>query len=452
MTQIHTPEMREEIIARSPSASIGFVSVAVICFAAGLYSPTSKTLMLIFLLFLIPLSNLMRILPYLQWKSNGQINKRMWLLFCTGAVKNGFSWGVAVLLGISSQSESQWATTFYLLIAIGFSNASIFTLALNRHLHLWFIATLNLPAVLYLLYVAQQTQNHVFLTIAITLAVSALYSLVQGKIYRIRFIDKINSDRALLKSQQDLLEQRAMTEHANRLTSLGEVSAGVAHEINNPLSIVTGSLNLLETQMKNSSQLSEQMATYIQRSFNALNRIQKIVKAMSILSIKSSSPTRVEESLNAIIDQALSIFNEKIYQHRIIIKRDLRCDEILLCDPTQLTQIVVNLLNNAIDAVQSAERDSDRWVLIETETIKKRAVLSISNGGTVIAPDVATKLFTPFFTTKPVGQGTGLGLSISRSIAIQHQGDLNYEPEVNITRFRLSLPLSLLSPTLPDIT
>ncbi|MBY0451571.1 MAG: GHKL domain-containing protein, partial [Bdellovibrionaceae bacterium] len=370
--------------------------------------------------------------------------ERMWQLFCVGAVKNGLIWGGVIALGISSNADSHWATTFYLLIAIAFSNASIFTLGLNRPVHRWFIASLNLPPIVYLLYLAQNNGDQALTSIGITLGVAAIYSVVQGRVYYERFLDKINADHALLKSQQDLLEQRAMTEHANRLASLGEVSAGVAHEINNPLSIVTGSLNLLETNLKSNSSLNAQHANYIQRSFKALERIQKIVKAMSILSLRSSSPTRLEEYPNVIVEQALSIFNEKIYQNRIIIKRDLRSEEPLSCDPTQLTQILVNLLNNAIDAVQNAENDADRWILIETETVGSRVVLSVSNGGAGIKPEVTAKLFTPFFTTKPVGLGTGLGLSISRSIALQHQGDLNYEPQGNITRFRLSLPHSVL--------
>lgn len=442
MVQAYTRALREETLARSPSASISFVSIAIICWAAGLYSEADKNLIMVFLLLLIPLNNVIRTIPLLHFKRYGQLPESMWLLFCISAVQNGMIWGAAIVLGISSQPESQWATTFYLLIAVGFSNASIFTQGLNRAVHMWFLASLNLPAVFYLFFIAQKNQNQIFLSIAIILSISSVHALFQGRTYFKRFLEKIQADQALLKSQQDLLEQRAMTEHANRLASLGEVSAGVAHEINNPLSIVTGSLNLLETQMKKNAQLSEQHATYIHRSFNALNRIQKIVKAMSILSMRSSSPIRLEEHPNSIVDQALSIFSEKIYQNRIIVKRDLRCDDHLVCDPTQLTQIIVNLMNNAIDAIQSAERDTDRWILIETESIDRNLVLSISNGGPAIAREVAAKLFTPFFTTKAVGQGTGLGLSISRSIALQHNGDLQYDPVPSHTRFKLSLPLS----------
>ena len=453
MTQTHSLELREETLARSPSASIAFVSLALICFATGLYTSNNQNLMALFLLVLVPFNNIIRTIPYLHLKKHGALTERMWQLFCVGAVKNGLMWGCAIALGISSPSaESQWVVTFYILIALGFSHASIFTLGLNRRVHLLFLASLNLPVILYMVYLAQESQNRSLFSISFMLLVHTLYSLMQGKIYYVRFLAKIESDRALIKSQQDLLEQRAMTEHASRLASLGEVSAGVAHEINNPLSIVTGSLNMLETQIKNSGLLNDQHATHIRRSFNALERIQKIVKAMSTLSIRSTSHTRLEENPNLLVEQALSIFAERISLNRIMLKKNLKCNDLLVCDPTQLTQIIVNLLNNAIDAVQAVPQDSDRWILIETETVNNNILLRISNGGPVIQPEVATKLFTPFFTTKSVGQGTGLGLSISRSIALQHQGDLSYDSSAQVTSFKLLLPLSLLSEILPNIS
>ncbi|MBY0452806.1 MAG: hypothetical protein K2P92_07210, partial [Bdellovibrionaceae bacterium] len=116
MAQTHTREMREETMARSPSASIVFVSVAAICLVTGLYASAFKNLMVTFLLILIPLNNLIRTIPFIHWKTHGQITERMWQLFCVGAVKNGLIWGGVIALGISSNADSHWATTFYLLI------------------------------------------------------------------------------------------------------------------------------------------------------------------------------------------------------------------------------------------------------------------------------------------------------------------------------------------------
>ncbi len=117
---------------------------------------------------------------------------------------------------------------------------------------------------------------------------------------------------------------------------------------------------------------------------------------------------------------------------------DLQID----CRPVQISQIVINLFNNAYDAMEEANLDP-RFIRLTCHVEQDHVFLTVSNPGRQIEARIQEKLFQPFFTTKEVGKGTGLGLSISKSMAKQHNGDLNYkwDSQRNENQFVLQIPL-----------
>lgn len=111
------------------------------------------------------------------------------------------------------------------------------------------------------------------------------------------------------------------------------------------------------------------------------------------------------------------------------------------CHPVQISQVLINLLKNAEDALTDEKNENERWVTLAFEVASPFVLIHVSNGGQKISEEIQTKLFEPFFTTKGVGKGTGLSLSISRGIMQEHQGGLVFIPTEPQTTFTLTLPI-----------
>lgn len=242
-----------------------------------------------------------------------------------------------------------------------------------------------------------------------------------------------------------LEEQRIMTIHTAKLASLGEMSAGVAHEINNPLAIINGNLGLLGKHRLDEKKFKEKVAT-LQR---AVTRIAKIVNGLRKFARTTDGETFVSASLPQIAREAIIITETKSKRHGTRVDLQIapqlsESDLTLYCDPIEIEQVVINLVNNAIDAVKHNDDSEQRWVkvLIETpgSTPSEEVVLRVVDSGLGLAAEAEAKMFDPFFTTKPIGEGTGLGLSISRGIVDRHHGQLTLNKSFANTCFEVRLP------------
>jgi two-component system NtrC family sensor kinase len=246
-------------------------------------------------------------------------------------------------------------------------------------------------------------------------------------------------------TERKLVEERqAQLIQAEKLASLGQLAAGIAHEINNPVSYVTSNLNTLaedvsklapllrlqrelmegreelqrlreEWEQADTENLLAELPEIIQESLTGTRRITEIVQSLrSFAHGDTGRPQTVD--LNAELESTLRmVWNELKYKAEVI--RDFEPLPLISCHPTQITQVFTNLLVNAAHAI---ERRGE--IRIRTRLQGNEVMVAISDTGKGMTPETLSRLFTPFFTTKPRGQGTGLGLSISRDIIVRHGG------------------------------
>ncbi|MBC7538532.1 MAG: PAS domain-containing sensor histidine kinase [Bacteriovorax sp.] len=226
-----------------------------------------------------------------------------------------------------------------------------------------------------------------------------------------------------------------------KLASLGEISAVIAHEINNPLTVIELAARTLLTDIDRGVTDIDHFGSKIKMINKSTNQISKIVRGLKTISRNGISEDFSVVNLKTFMEDALSFTIAKCKYNDIFFKIGDIPDIQIECRPDQLSQILLNLINNAQDAIF---KNLDKWIEIsfEENLTSNLLVLRIADSGTGISESIAENILTPFFTTKEVGKGTGLGLSISNSIAQQHNGRLYFDKTVPNTTFILEIPLS----------
>lgn len=221
---------------------------------------------------------------------------------------------------------------------------------------------------------------------------------------------------------------------ASKLASLGEISAGIAHEINNPLTVIAGSVVLLTKAMNDPIKFSEKIET-IKR---ATDRIKKIVSGLSKFSRSSKRSDFGTYCLAEIVRESILLTEEKARRYNTRVTCDLKTEAPIYCDEIEIEQVVINLINNAIDAVKGK---SEKWVKLEVSEEPHSIRLRVTDSGAGIPVAIVNRLFDPFFTTKGVGEGTGLGLSIAKGILDEHKATITVLKDTANTCFEVSFPI-----------
>lgn len=235
------------------------------------------------------------------------------------------------------------------------------------------------------------------------------------------------------------LTQQALFQTA-KMTSLGEMAGGIAHEINTPLAIILSAANQIETLLAQSPPDLKKSLYKLKKIESTARRISEIVRGLRAFSRNSKNDDWQICSLSQIISDTTSLCREKFNACGIKLEVKTSSDFQVNCVPTQISQIFLNLLNNAHDAILEL---SDKWISIETTLNNKNVCVRVIDSGRGVSADIESKLMQPFFTTKQVGNGIGLGLSISKGIAESFKGSLSYELFNGHTSFTLILPVAI---------
>jgi two-component system NtrC family sensor kinase len=236
-----------------------------------------------------------------------------------------------------------------------------------------------------------------------------------------------------------------------RLAAVGELAAGLAHEINNPLAFVRSNLGQLERRWKllcepgglsedEREAIAEESRELISDSLTGVDRAAEIVKGVRHFT-HAGHPAREPANLNELLDDAISMLRPRLHPPELVI--ELRAGEIppLPCAPQELRQVFLNLLVNALDAVGKRGR-----VVVTTRREGDAVVAEVSDDGCGMSPETLERIFDPFFTTKRVGEGTGLGLGIAWHIVQKHGGEIAVASSPGSgSRFRVRLPLDSAS-------
>jgi signal transduction histidine kinase len=270
-------------------------------------------------------------------------------------------------------------------------------------------------------------------------------------------------------------QMRARVIQSEKLASLGMLSAGVAHEINNPLAFVANNLAVLErdvgfllrllaiydeagealasvqpeliwqvTQVAAEFDLSyikENMGKILQSTRQGVKRVADIVQNLRGFT-RVDRATDGQADLHDALKSALELIRGRLDRRHIAVEEHLGAHSLVDGSPAQLNQVFLNLLVNAMQAIESTHRLDGR-ITITTEVTDGEIVVEIADNGCGISEEILPQIFDPFFTTKAAGDGTGLGLSITHSIVQDHGGRLQVESALDDgTRFRVILPVA----------
>jgi len=252
---------------------------------------------------------------------------------------------------------------------------------------------------------------------------------------------------------RDLSEQRGIEDtvrelesrlaHADRLVTLGELTAGIAHEINQPLTAIAAYADaghrLLTSGYPDSDDeirnICERVGEQARRAGAIVARLRKLASRGNIV--------KTRRRIKPVVQNVLMLFEHDLRQFRIMLNTDIeRKLPVVSIDDIQIQQVLVNLIKNSIDVLRETATP-DPEILVAAECTEQEILVSVTDNGPGVDEELRSRLFEPFFTTKQ--HGVGLGLSICRNIAIAHGGNLRHDtPPQGGCRFTLSLPLELI--------
>ncbi|MEO1620384.1 MAG: ATP-binding protein [Cyanobacteria bacterium J06632_3] len=274
--------------------------------------------------------------------------------------------------------------------------------------------------------------------------------------------------QALSAALAELKETQSQLVQTEKMSSLGQMVAGIAHEINNPISFIQGNIAPLKNYFGDLLELLEVYQQTYPEPADAITELQedmeleflledvkKLLASMKmgtqrvrdiVVSLRNFS--RLDEAtikdvdLSEGLDSTLLILNHRIKQGVTVVKNYAPLP-LVMCSPAQLNQVFTNIIANALDAMFDADSSTKELVISTCVCGDKRVQVSIKDTGPGMTEAVKAKIFDPFFTTKPVGKGTGIGLGICFKIIDQHQGTIAVNSELgNGTEFLITLPIS----------
>lgn len=239
------------------------------------------------------------------------------------------------------------------------------------------------------------------------------------------------------RAEEMLNQQQAKLTLSAKMSSLGEMAGGIAHEINNPLTIIISKAVILRRMINQENPDFEKIKKDLTKIEETSNRIAKIIRGLRSFSRNTEGDPMEIARVTQIVDDTLELCKERFKYHSIDLKIDNQTSGLIYCRPHQITQVLMNLLTNAFDAVEGLK---EKWVAIEVKEFNNQVTITVKDSGHGIPEAIAEKMMNPFFTTKDVGKGTGLGLSISKGIIEDHCGHIKYYVREGHTCFTLEFP------------
>jgi C4-dicarboxylate-specific signal transduction histidine kinase len=276
-------------------------------------------------------------------------------------------------------------------------------------------------------------------TIHVLLNIAAVERNETGR--PVHFVAHIQDLTDRKRVEQELEASRAQMVSNSRLSALGKMAGGIAHEINNPLAVIHASASNMVQMAESGSMQLPAVLKNSNRIVQTADRIAKIVRSLRHIAREGSADEFRKTPVHEIVEETLELCAERFRAHYIrLAVPAVGPEAVISCREAQICQVLLNLLQNAFDEL--VDREGDRWVELDVTLRPPWVVFSVRDSGPGITSENRAHIMEPFFTTKPVGKGSGLGLSILRTIASEHGGTLELDPESTHTCFLLKLPLS----------
>lgn len=438
--------MWKEVAAKGTTATLAFSFFAIFCFFYHFGDLPSKDIIRAACI-LILLANMLRF--WVSKKIGPEIvaTKKNKELLKISVWINSIGWSAIFSTVALESSHEPFAFGIMITLMAGFLTSSIVTLSYDKSIYFPFQYIILIPLITTFLYsyYAKVNPNGVYL--AMFFAFYFFYQLKQYRIYRQQLIERFSyqldlevSYEELKKGQKAFVEQTAKLIHASKISALGEMAGGLAHEVNNSLMVILGSTQQIERQLKNKGSMDETVKSKMEQTTNSIMKIKTVIEGLKSFSLQMEPSVKETTELKELVQRTLLYCQELIHAHGIKFEISDIPDVQIKCQPFQIIQILFNLTKNADDAV-SGLRPADKWIKYEFEVKGHDVFIRVKNGGAKIPHENVERLFQPFFTTKEVNQGTGLSLSIAKGLAMEHKGDLYYAPEFGNTTFTLKLPI-----------
>ena len=251
-------------------------------------------------------------------------------------------------------------------------------------------------------------------------------------------VDKDITEKKNAEKQKEEMNKKLL--HSTKLAAVGELAAGVAHEVNNPLSIIMGNIEIMKTKIQSDKSVDFDISKHLATITSAIERIKAVIQGMKGLSRSESSAVEILDA-NEILRENFNLINVIYEKEGIHLIMNYSHEKAYIkCSKDQIQQVLLNLINNSRDALK--EKKYHKNITINCKVIGSKVVLAVSDNGAGIPEHCRNKIFQSFFTTKPAGSGTGLGLSICQTIIHDHGGSIDFESTMGAgTTFFISLPL-----------
>jgi C4-dicarboxylate-specific signal transduction histidine kinase len=239
------------------------------------------------------------------------------------------------------------------------------------------------------------------------------------------------------RAERELAESRQAAITAAKMAALGEMSASVAHEVNNPLSAILLRSQRLDVLARTGTMDAAAVLKTAHDIDRTVDRIRRVVDALRAFARQADEDPLRPEPLAPIVADTVELCQHRFRLRSIELTVDPIPEGLLVeCRGTQIAQVLLNLLSNAYDAV---ENQDERWVRITVAARDVDVQIAVLDSGPGVPAEIAARIMEPFYTTKEIGRGTGLGLSLSEGIAAAHGGRLELDAGARPTRFVLTL-------------
>lgn len=445
-------ELDRELLEKSFNAAPGFFMGAAWVTFRQLGSVQNKQLLTALGAFLLLLAAIRFLVGFFH--SNGKLDFDKAVLYTKiNIILNSLFWSLTLIIpSVEFQFTNMVSNISVVTFIVGFALSSMVTISYVLTLAYFFQWFMIIPSMGYLYYLGVYNYNDAAFHAAVIMNLVFLYLLNQTRAMHNHAVKRIQhgldlsyTNNLLQHSRQELLEEKAKLQHSIRLAAVGEISGEIAHEINNPLGLIVGYLELSLEELKTEKPDKALLEIKLLKARSAISRITKIIRGLRHYSKNTVDEPMLPIFINEIIDDAVDFCSEKFNYHRINLKIHNPNDFTIQCRAIEISQVLLNVFTNAIDEVSRLD-SGDRLIELQTEMMGDDWVkILISNAGPQVDPSIQDRLFEPFFSTKKMGIGTGLGLSISRNIVENHGGRLYYDPKFPLTTFIIELPLASAS-------
>lgn len=436
----HAEMFAKELYSRSPVSSFAHFLLA------GLYILSAQSyffdhISFRFLVLSIFLSTTLR---YIFAKNLLKVSPKIQAIAHDSSVLiTALSWGALSYFTVMHIGMSSALSYPIFILGSGVASGGTFSISPKPKLAYAFVLLILSPAAVAVL---NQSNVESGWMLCLLILVYSMFLMLQSKNNfqvlkkNIELVDLVLLERKKNEeAQSEVLKQRENALHSARLAELGVMAGAIAHEINNPLAIILAKSNMIVNYLKADPPPKEKILTTLTKINETVGRITKIIRGLKMFSRDSENDPFEEHNFDEIIEDTLTWCMPRITHMGIQLTRELNSSHARIkCHDSQLSQVVLNLCNNAIDAI---EKNEEKWLKIQTYVADNQVIFSLTDSGSGIPQEIAQKMMTPFFTTKKSGKGTGLGLSISYGIIKSHSGVLELDESCKNTRFLVRLPV-----------